>query len=130
MRWLWVLPLLWPLTSCVAGPEARPPRSLVDAWREAGAVLPAGRARTTYDRLAADAAAHADRLRAAERDAFDALATAGERHDAGRDALYAPLGALAERRRAILRDYAATRLAMRHALTPAQWADVVRAVAP
>ena len=110
------------VAACAAAPETAVPRSLPDAWREAGQALPAGEARTAYDRAATDAVAQAERLRAAERRAFAALVHAGERHAASRAELYAPLATLAEERRAILRDYARARLAMRAAVTPASTA--------
>lgn len=128
-RWYgWVAGCALAAGSCAAGPEAAAPRTLVDAWREAGRVLPAGAARTQYLALAAQASAQAARLHEAEATAFGALGRVAERHNADRRELYAPLAKLAGQRRELLLAYAQTRLAMRGAVTPAQWATVVQAV--
>jgi hypothetical protein len=117
------------LSSCAAAPERTRPRQLADAWLEAGAALPNGASRTLYLRLAGEAVAQTENLRRAELEAVAALAGA-DGHGASRSSLYAPLERLARRRRALLSDYARTRLAMREAVTEAEWASVVKAVRP
>lgn len=116
-------------SSCAGGPAPARPRHVADAWLEAGAALPPGASRTMYLRLAEQAVAQVGGLRRAELEAFAALATA-DGHGASRSSLYAPLDALAQRRRATLLDYARTRLAMREALSEAEWTAVVKAVRP
>ncbi|MHC5019164.1 MAG: hypothetical protein ACYTGX_03420 [Planctomycetota bacterium] len=117
------------LGSCAAAPQESRPRHLADAWLEAGAVLPAGASRTLYARLAGQAVAQVQNLRRAELEAVAALAVS-DGHGASRSSLYVPLERLAQRRRALLADYARTRLAMREAVTEAEWARVVKAVRP
>ena len=129
MRLIQLLPLLLcGITSCAATSPPPAGRTVVHAWRAAGAALPAGAARTAYLKGADETIAQVDRLREAETGAFRILTTVGERHDAGRDDLYAPFATLAERRTAILLDYARTRVAMRAALSESEWTTVVKAV--
>lgn len=116
--------------SCAAAPERTERRTLVDAWREAGRALPAGTARARYLELAATATTQAAALREAESDAFDAVARLAERHNVSRAELYGPLAKLQATRRTQLLGYARTRLAMRTALSEAEWTTVVKAVRP
>ncbi len=114
--------------SCATGPDIPKGRGIPAAWRKAGAALPPGESRSRFLELADSAVAEAERLHRHEADTFEKLTTIGERHDCSRADLYAPLGELAEQRRARLLAYAEIRLQMRAALTAEQWATVVKEV--
>ena len=128
-RWMVMVAAVLPamLGSCTTAPEPRAPRTIVEAWREAGRTLPAGAARDTYLRLAEEAVKASEGVRAAEIAALRGLLKS-DRHDASRADLYKPFGALALRRQAALQEYASTRVAMRGALSAEEWVTVVKAV--
>lgn len=128
--WWAVVMMAAATVSCAAAPDRTERRTLVDAWREAGQALPQGEARARYLELAETATTQAAALREAEAGAFDAVARLAERHTVGRADLYGPLATLQSTRRTHLLGYARTRLAMRAALTEAEWTTVVKAVRP